>query len=991
MKLRDAILEKLDVREVLEETCGVTVFLDTGNDWKTHCPFHEDAVPSMAVHKTKGVFKCFGCDHQGSIFDLYGGYHNLSFRQSLEQLAEYYQISDDDLDKEPTTTATAVEEPEEAKPPISLDIVKKYHDDLMRKAIGEKNYLISKWGLTEHIIRRFGLGWDGERFTIPIMDEDGECVNIRRYLPEAKNSEDKMRNFIQIIDKEVYRYGSPMRLFPLSALSEDVVVLVEGEKDCIIATQRGINAITTTGGSGAWNKAWNPLFKDKKVYICYDSDAAGKRGAEKIAQELEPFAAVYIIELPKSEIKGYDLANFFIDDNATDKDFFQLMHDAPGYSRPFVAAPGIDAPIEVELSRATLAKYNGKPIITRAFVSGKDVAPFLVPIKLEVNCACPDVNEACSTCPRWRQNGVNTAIPYRREKYLNSNTPGILKLINCSDTQQKGYLKEIAWIDKKCDYGRVKILEHGNIQQIILIPELDSSTTSMLGEVEYVSRNAYYIGHDIVPNRGYVFVGTTQPEPKTQYATHVFDHKDDMQDSIRSFQMTPELFDALQIFQVAPGQTIQEKLEDLYNYFSLHVHRIHGRPELQLAFDLVWHSVLNFNFLGQPVRKGWLEGLVLGDTAQGKTELTARMRDYYNLGQRITGEKTSSAGLIGGLQKVGERWVLQWGVYPQNDRRAITIDEYSSLRTEEIANMTDIRSTGIAEIVKIRMEKTAARVRALLCSNLRSGEMLATLSHGIEGVRELMGKNEDIRRLDFAITVATGEVPTHIINMPVSAMPVPKENYSRDVCHALVLWAWSRNNHPNNGQVIFTNDAEQAILNHAELMGKKYHPSAPLVEPSDQRLKLARMATALAARLFSTEDGEHIMVKKEHVEHISTWLQEQYDKPSMRYDDWSEMAWNGDRFQPGAEKDIEDFILGMPNAEDIVSFLARQERKFRQADLENACALDRESIKKLIQILIRHSAIISDNGYKLQPNFINLLKKMKADMPFTKGSMPTHV
>lgn len=989
MTVRDAILETLDVYGILTDLLNLTV-KDKNNDWRVECPFHDDDTASLNVQKDEGILHCFGCGYKGSIFDLVMRIKDINYNEAEELLVEYLDVDTTSVTattpkkRQPKKTAAEREEEAEtaaaSRPPIDPAKVQAWHESLMTANAIRLDYLHTKWGISDATIRKFRLGFDGERYTIPIYDETGQIVNVRKYLPEAARSEDKMRNHIELLPTgEPLRYGTPTRLFPLSALSDNEIILVEGEKDAIIAHEYGFNALTTTGGAARWRESWNELFRGKRVFICYDQDKAGIDGTQKIAKELESVTGVYIVELPapSTPYKGYDLANYFLDEGATRDEFLSVLLDAKTFSSPRIKEEDEPEPVDIPLALASHSSNIGKPLRTKAVVSGKNMAPYIVPTEVQVTCVCADGEKACITCPRWHKPGVPRGVDYKETITLSASEPNLLKLINCSDTQQKGYLKQLTGVDKKCAFGSVAVTANGNIQQIILIPELDIAAGS-LDEQEYVSRTAYYRGHDIIANRSYTLTGYTWPHPMNQTATHVFDHKDDMQDSIKAFEMTPEIFKQLkETFSVEPGKTIDEKLKDIYNFHVKNTHGIRGRPEIQLAFDLVWHSVLTFDFIGQRVRKGWLEGLIVGDTSQGKTELTTQMLDYINLGQRITGEKTSAAGLIGGLQKIGDNWILQWGAYPQNDRRALLIDEYSSLHANEIANMTDLRSTGVAEVVKIRTERTNARVRAVLCSNLRSGLLLKDIAQGITGIKELMGKNEDVRRLDFAITVATGEVSLDEINKPRTLLPDSEKEYTREASKNLILWAWSRNLVRKN-QVQFTEEAEQEILDAAQRMGRKYHARIPLVEPSDQRLKIARMATALACRLFSTQDGEVVSVEKEHVTYIVQWLKEQYDKDSMGYDDWSANAWASERFESGVEEELTELITELPNGDDIILFLSMQNKTFRQGELEAATGLDREDIKRLIHYFMRHNALSVDgNGYRIQPNLHKMVKKLK--------------
>jgi len=161
------------------------------------------------------------------------------------------------------------------------------------------------------------------------MTRGASCVNIRRYLPGGKP---KVLSFGR-------GYGKT-RLFPLLALlNADAVLLTEGERDCITAWQIGFNdqneivAITSTGGAGSWRKNWNKYFKGKRVFICYDTDEDGRKGAHKAAQSLSEAAKeVKIVHLP-TDFPGKDLSDFILHDH-TKEDVEVLLESAEGVPQP---------------------------------------------------------------------------------------------------------------------------------------------------------------------------------------------------------------------------------------------------------------------------------------------------------------------------------------------------------------------------------------------------------------------------------------------------------------------------------------------------------------------------------------------------------------------------------------------------------------------------------------------------------------------------------
>ncbi len=60
----------------------------TGKGYVGLCPFHDDTNPSMHVDEDKGLFHCFSCGAGWDIFGFYMRYNNLTFPETLSELAK---------------------------------------------------------------------------------------------------------------------------------------------------------------------------------------------------------------------------------------------------------------------------------------------------------------------------------------------------------------------------------------------------------------------------------------------------------------------------------------------------------------------------------------------------------------------------------------------------------------------------------------------------------------------------------------------------------------------------------------------------------------------------------------------------------------------------------------------------------------------------------------------------------------------------------------
>jgi hypothetical protein len=363
--------------------------------------------------------------------------------------------------------------------------------------------------------------------------------------------------------------------------------------------------------------------------------------------------------------------------------------------------------------------------------------------------------------------------------------------------------------------------------------------------------------------------------------------------------------------------------------------------------------------------------MVMGDSGQGKTEMAMNLLGHYRLGSRVQGEQSSTAGLIGGLEKMGDSWMLSWGQVPLNDKRLLIVDETQGLASQQIESMSDVRATGVAEITKIRTERTNARCRLVWLANPVSGLTLSQHNQGVLAIKELFKKPEDIRRLDFALCVASGDVYLERVNVRHTG-DEGKPRYESEACRDLVLWAWSR----RPDQIVFESDAITMILSEAIRMGRQYHASIPLVEPSDQRLKIARLAAACAARRFSSPDGERLVVTVDDVAFVVQFLDRIYNGTSMAYGEYSLQQRKGESLDDESETTVRQEILRWSNMAGAVAFL-RSARIFRRADLTDIIGWDDTEAKAQLRFLsgqglIRHVR----DGFVKTPAFIVLLRQI---------------
>jgi DNA primase len=223
-----------------------------------------------------------------------------------------------------------------------------------------------KRGITDDVIVHSKLSCNGDELVIPIFDEHGDFLfNKYRRNPAS-------------VEGPKYRYekGSTTALFNLHTLqyvqNNEPVFICEGELDCLLLNSKGQHAVTSTGGCGTFKKEWASHFENKNVFIVFDNDDAGYKGAMK-AQGIIPHAQ--IVFLPE-DTNGNDITDYFQDH--TLQDFFSLK----ARSYPIPREPS-GMPTEKKIMRSIVKSFGDAADqlleIKREFTQErKNVKPILI-------------------------------------------------------------------------------------------------------------------------------------------------------------------------------------------------------------------------------------------------------------------------------------------------------------------------------------------------------------------------------------------------------------------------------------------------------------------------------------------------------------------------------------------------------------------------------------------------------------------------------------
>lgn len=914
------------------ERAGIDFEAAGGAELKVRCPFHADTQASCSINTESQLFKCHSasCGKAGDVITFFAGILNQPRAAVWEYFAQTYDLKQVKI--------------------IEPEVVEAAHNDIWTQEHLLKELYLR--GVTDHDIRRHRLGHAKGRVTIPIKNASGSFVNIRKYLPGAPGA-DKFKN----------TYGrSQIRLFPIDQLSHNVIVLCGGEIKAIVAARvlnpHDVGAISATGGEGNWHHSLTPSFKDKRVYIMMDVDQGGREAAQRYASILFKIAAwVGIVELPLDPDRyPHGDVNDFV---ATEEgDLWQVIQRTEQWVPPTrVAGLPDEEPKPVLFSGAYQSEVVGKRVQFTACVTAAAETPFIVPKRILVN--CQKNQEVCAVC----------AVFPKDDKVFNVSpeSPAILSMIGVNKAALDVAMRNAVGIPTKCHSVELEAAEHYDVEDVRVSPSMDITNRDDARAMQ----PAVIVSCPAELNESYSFSGRLYPHPQSQLATMLVSASEPTADALS--QYVPKDLHKLRLFRPMEWtvEAINERFDEIYKDLEANVTRIYLRRDIHLFVDLAYHSPLLLEVDGKAV-KGWAEILIMGDAGHGKTEVAMNMMRHYGLGEKVECKNASVAGLIGGLQQLGNEWFVSWGTIPTRDKQIVILEELKGASREVIARMTDTRSSGIAEISKIRRRRTHARTRIIALSNPRSDRIMETHNFGVEAVQELIGAPEDVRRFDAALIVSARDVDARELNTLIRKPPTVAHEYTDVLCRELILWGWTR----HQDQIIFEKEALDALSTESVKLAEKYTDTIPLVDRGSTRYRLARLAASVAVRTFSSKDDDMVVVVRRcHVEFVSQTLDRVYSAPSFGYAAYSEASRvKGSMIDHDA---VLAFLKGMAFPAEIKQNLLYTDL-IEMTDVVDWTGYERVQAQEFVSLLVRKRALLRDgrNGYRKTPEFIAWLKSI---------------
>lgn len=331
--------------DIVEVISGYFPLKRAGSAYKARCPFHQEKTASFSVNPARQIFKCFGCGAGGGVFKFVELYENINFPEAVKRLATRVGIR---VEEEPLSAEEIAEQSQRQRLlALHAAVTEWFHLNLLRlrPAQHARDYL-KRRGLTSDVAKNWKLGyapdaWDAltqwargegyrdeeliasglvtfktdeqgrrsgkiydrfrDRLMFPICKpETGEVIAFSGRVLSAEAFGGK---YVNSPETPIFIKGNV--LFGLqktkrALIDKKVAIVCEGQIDLITAFEAGVQNVTASQGT-AFTPAQARILKRyvDEVILCFDSDAAGLKAAEKsLPTLLEAGLSIRVAEMP---------------------------------------------------------------------------------------------------------------------------------------------------------------------------------------------------------------------------------------------------------------------------------------------------------------------------------------------------------------------------------------------------------------------------------------------------------------------------------------------------------------------------------------------------------------------------------------------------------------------------------------------------------------------------------------------------------------------
>jgi len=297
--------------------------------WKACCPFHKEKTPSFNVSENKQLYYCFGCQKGGNVVTFVREYLNLDYVEAMQHLAQRAGVViPQDISPEEEQAYRRKRSLEGRLYDLHKVLADFYRNELLKNPASPVAQYFATRQIPDEYAAKFMIGaapdsWDcginflkSQGFTmeeiiasgIAVERSGGGCYDRFRNrlvfsITDENNriigfsariivKDDNAPKYVNSPETAIFHKGHI--LYGLAQARESIrrnkfAIVCEGQLDTIALHRAGLDMAVAPQGL-AFRAEQAELLKryTDKLYLCFDSDAAGQQGTLRVLEFLLP-------------------------------------------------------------------------------------------------------------------------------------------------------------------------------------------------------------------------------------------------------------------------------------------------------------------------------------------------------------------------------------------------------------------------------------------------------------------------------------------------------------------------------------------------------------------------------------------------------------------------------------------------------------------------------------------------------------------------------
>ena len=281
------IKEQVSIRDVAESLLHLEK-----QDGKYKYPGERTA--SIQLYTDTQSFNDFGRNVGGDIFKLVSHIEGIDFKESLDEIVNFFQIRDVENKDEESSRPRWINYLEEKK---KCRYIEHYNYSLISLKGEYLGYAFTKVRVMHQIKKK---------------DDNGDEVLIwDKTLIYGTLNGDYIKCKLEKKAKDTFAiYGSSVFAIQEAIDRQETIFYTEGEKDVNTLMEKGYTAVTC-GGSGDWKSDASILFQNANVIVLADNDKPGGKLASTVVKDLKGVVKSIKIIVPMPNTPKADITDYF--------------------------------------------------------------------------------------------------------------------------------------------------------------------------------------------------------------------------------------------------------------------------------------------------------------------------------------------------------------------------------------------------------------------------------------------------------------------------------------------------------------------------------------------------------------------------------------------------------------------------------------------------------------------------------------------------------